>query len=347
VDPAEHKMATEHQPHTRPTLTDLQYDRSMTDIPLIVVVVLVSTVIGVGLLVCLVGNLPGLRSTRTAVILAAACGMGALVWACVLSVRNATGRDIRRKLQASAGTDLVDRLKQVAPRFRSIYPQRLAREATRALAEEGAFGATVRIAPGDQAPPIEPISVPFEPMRLEEMVSVDTPSPQTGATGESPDAGHEPAAQAQPRGFRRNLLLKGGWALVVLYGILWLVHAIDSLLKLRPTPRFIIWSFGLLAFVLLPVGSNWMTGREWLAVPGAIVVRQAGWLRRRWELRLFRPDNSVLLMYRLLQHQWVLVLADGDVCESTIGTRAELESALRAWLSPLPAPSLEQLSDLR
>jgi hypothetical protein len=40
-------------------------------------------------------------------------------------------------------------------------------------------------------------------------------------------------------------------------------------------------------------------------------------------------------------------IGDGIECDGVVGTKPELETTLRAWLSPLPPPPIEQLSDLR
>ena len=82
-------------------------------------------------------------------------------------------------------------------------------------------------------------------------------------------------------------------------------------------------------------------------VPAGIVLRKGKWLKRRWALHLFDRRESILLMYKLYRRQWVLVVADREACESVMGTKQELEAVLRAWLSPLAPPTLEQLSDLR
>ena len=42
-----------------------------------------------------------------------------------------------------------------------------------------------------------------------------------------------------------------------------------------------------------------ITGRQWLGVPGGIVVRKGTWLKRRWSLRLFDRRESILVVYSL------------------------------------------------
>jgi hypothetical protein len=330
-----------------PAITDIVFDRGMNDVGLSVVVGLAVGIGGVALIIWLMNVLPATGLAKSAAVVIAAIGVGSLLWTAALVLRNRAARKVRRKLAESTAPDLATRIEELLPTLRSMHPQKLIRETAKTLADQGTRGATVRIAPAAQATPIEPICVPFEPLRFEEIPIVDTrPQPASGAPP-STDADGGSERKAPPRGVRKNVLLKGGWALVVLYGIIWLAYAIESLMKLRPTPTLLIWTAVLVVFVLTPAGTHWITGRDWLALPGAIVTRKSGWFRRTWELHVFERSRSILLMYRLWQYQWVLVLADAEKCTSTIGTRDELESALRAWLSPLPPPALEQLSDLR
>jgi hypothetical protein len=106
-----------------------------------------------------------------------------------------------------------------------------------------------------------------------------------------------------------------------------------------------MWTLVLLVFILFPVGSSWLGGRQWLAVPGALLVRKSAWLRRGWTSHVFERGKSVLVLYKLYRRQWALVAADGEACESTIGTRAEMECVLAAWLSPVSPPTAKELAD--
>ena len=54
----------------------------------------------------------------------------------------------------------------------------------------------------------------------------------------------------------------------------------------------------------------------------------------------------MLVICKLFPQQWMAVLADDEACSSTVGTPRELEFALQAWMSPLPPPEPERLSDL-
>jgi hypothetical protein len=105
--------------------------------------------------------------------------------------------------------------------------------------------------------------------------------------------------------------------------------------------------------VLLGIGLYSFTRRtEWLAVPGGLVVRRGARFRSQWDLHLFDRRKAVLLLIAppaagAYQRSWLLIVADEHTCKSRFGAQAEVEGAARAWLSPLPPPSVAQLSDLR
>jgi hypothetical protein len=61
---------------------------------------------------------------------------------------------------------------------------------------------------------------------------------------------------------------------------------------------------------------------------------------------VFDRRRSVLAVMRTTSRQWNLCVADGERCLSAVGAQNELETALRAWLSPLSPPPADRLSDL-
>ena len=266
-------------------------------------------------------------------------GAAALVLACILRFQKVDLRNLRALMEKSKAEPIAARVKAAISVTHSIWPQTTTRELAKILAEENSLDTIIRIAPPDGAPPIKPIAVPFEPHRPDELGELMAAAEH--------DAEHVTAEtrKAPPRGIQRNVVLKGGWLLVGLYGVVWTVHAIEAIRSGAVTPRFMMWTLVLLTFILFPVGSSWIGGNQWLAVPGGLVVRKSAWLRRGWTSHLFCQGNAVVIVYRLYRRQWVLIAADGDSCESTIGTRAELECTLGAWLSPVPPPTREELAD--
>ena len=83
---------------------------------------------------------------------------------------------------------------------------------------------------------------------------------------------------------------------------------------------------------------------EWYIVPGAVLVRSSAWNSSKWQLHLLSRADSVLVYWHDLR-----LLAIADTMGRSFArpaTPIESETAIRAWLSPLPPPTLEQLSDL-
>ena len=146
---------------------------------------------------------------------------------------------------------------------------------------------------------------------------------------------------------RRNVALSGGWLLVILFGVNWLYALQMSLGRRAPTTWLLYCTIMLIAVLLVPKGASVGSLRQWLAVPGGLVLRKGSWFRRQWTLHLFDRPRSLCVLYKLANRRWVLVVADEEACESAVGTKEELNSALRAWLSPLASPTAAQLDDLR
>jgi hypothetical protein len=338
-------------PNGQPDLTDVVLDNDMYRTARLVALVVGGTVLAVVLVIVLksLQFTPVMQKTVAATALVAA---GSLIWAVILHLRNAGCRRVRRVLADSAGADLPSRIDRLLPITRSLYPQALVREVARTLAGEGQFQVTIRIAAREEMSRIAPIPMPFEPQPFDQIAEMESAEPQQrSAAPDADDDAQSSRGRATrppvPRGIRRNLILKGGWILVAILGLSWLARALESLQHRTVTPQLMLMTIVMLAFLLVPVGHSWLTGRQWLAVPAGIVLRKGKWLKRGWDLHLFDRRKAILLAYRLYRRQWALVVADQHACEGVIGTKQELEAVLRAWLCPLAPPTLAQLSDLR
>lgn len=96
--------------------------------------------------------------------------------------------------------------------------------------------------------------------------------------------------------------------------------------------------------VLSMVVKFWHTS-QWYVVPSAIVVRNSFWWRSAWDLDVMPREKSLLLYWRRA-NQLVVVGPEGR-CYSRTAWPVEAECALRAFLSPLPAPGRDELTDLQ
>ena len=91
----------------------------------------------------------------------------------------------------------------------------------------------------------------------------------------------------------------------------------------------------------------WSWRRQWLLVPGGLVLRKARWTGGAWRIHLYRRRSSVLLVKQMNRDQWMLCVADAEASDATRLTKTEAHVALSSWLSPIPPPPAERLRDLR
>lgn len=87
-------------------------------------------------------------------------------------------------------------------------------------------------------------------------------------------------------------------------------------------------------------------GKQWLAVPGGIVIRRPSGLGGRSSLHLMRRSNSLILATRQLTDAfWRVTISDGKLSAARTMSSNELVVALRAWTSPLEPPAMDRLTD--
>jgi len=108
-----------------------------------------------------------------------------------------------------------------------------------------------------------------------------------------------------------------------------------------------MWTFYLILGVVGWGGRGaWRSRQQWLLVPGGLASHRARFRRRDWELHLFQRESSVLIVRNQWRHFWWVYVADRQTVQMAGMTPREAVMLLRAWLSPLPTPPLERLSDL-
>lgn len=342
-------------PSAEPRLAEVIFARNMFDMPVMIGLTVLVVVVGCATAAVLLGIFLKAAVTpamKQVIVGAALLALFSLLSALMLRSQKRNVDRVRRALEESAGSPIETRISQILGITRSLYPQVMIRKAARTLVAEGCVATAIRIASVGQATRIKPIAVPFEPRRFDELAELDSAESsqtktETDNNGDARDRERAADPASIPRGIHRNLILKGGWILLAILGIHWVARAIESSQRRTITANFMLMTVAMLAFLLVPVGHSCVTARQWLAVPGGIVLRKGKWLKRRWDLHLFDRRKSVLFVYRYTRRQWVLTIADQDAYENVIGTKQELDAVLRAWLSPLPPPTLEQLSDLR
>jgi hypothetical protein len=242
---------------------------------------------------------------------------------------------------------LTPALCDIADAIQGPYAPRGLRIMVAALHAKGLAGATIRLCSDAAAPPL-PLAVPFEPQLLDETSSALMQQDLNAAVG-SQVAHQSPAIRSGVRSSSarwvwRKIVLRGGWLMLVIYVFNWCLHLVDALRHWRCTPMFALWTVGLGWLLFLP---GWRQIREqWFLVPGAVVVRKAPWLRGDWKLHLFERGKSVLCVGPTRRRGWLVAVADDQQQVQSAVTRAEADFLLRAWLSPIPPPSADKLTDL-
>ncbi|MFN0134602.1 MAG: hypothetical protein ACKVS9_00620 [Phycisphaerae bacterium] len=215
---------------------------------------------------------------------------------------------------------------------------------TKYLARAGVFDVVVRVARPRSLTAIEPFTHVFEPQPIDEAHPTFR---DLTATSDAADESMTGSDREMTRRLKRNVTLNGGWVALSIFSVFFVVYLIDSLRKGQPQPMLYFWGGMLLMFVIAPGARLVSTGRQWLAVPGGIVLRKARW-RGGWRLHRLTSERSFMLVTRApFQEIWFATISDGLVTTRLQFTRDEMAFVLRCWLSPLEPPPLDRLGELQ
>lgn len=216
-----------------------------------------------------------------------------------------------------------------------------------ALSACGRHNSALRIAPKERDGSLKPFELPFEAQALDEADPNFIQLESLGDVGigeSSPQAPDFVADDATWRRVKRNVVLRGGWLVAGMFLCAALPNAWLSYRRGNINLNLVIY-FGLFLLTLFGTTGSWSSRKQWLALPGGLLLRKAKWRGQQWRLYLFQPRDSVLALYRQNKRLWVLFIAQGDLFERTSLTNREADFVLRAWLSPL-SPPVEKLTDL-
>ena len=222
-----------------------------------------------------------------------------------------------------------------------------------ALVESGRVGRTFRIAGDKHLRPIQPIDVYFEPRPLDE--TADTFADFVAAIDSPPDApasqsNEHPVARSERLAFSKlNVRVRkaGGWFGLILGSIFFLRQAMDWIRFGRVNPMLMLWLVVMIGWLLRLTGTSLRAPVQWFLVPGGIVSRALPRRAREWTVSLLDRRSSVLCVYRSTKHMWIATVASQAGYWFSPCTENEATLLLRAWLSPLPPPTLDKLSDLQ
>ncbi|MGD2111342.1 MAG: hypothetical protein PVI86_18345 [Phycisphaerae bacterium] len=234
-----------------------------------------------------------------------------------------------------------------------VTEQSRIRELLPVLTCTGRFGDTIRNCPPTHARPIEPIEVPFEARPLNE--SDPSVAELERSLEENPDADLlDPDALRDPeperRGasqIRRSVTLAGGWWVPALLVLPLTFAAMDSFARREVTWALIVWTVILVSFLFGRTASaDAFSTTQWFVVPGGLLLRRFKRGNGGWQLHLFERQESLLIAHRGEFNRWTITVGDADCAGQIFVTQTEADFLLRAWLSPIPPPPVEQLSDL-
>ena len=331
--------------------------------------VIVATVVAIGVALGLMRLISGARLTSFGLIAGLVIGNGTMLIGLVIAWYFDRRAKMRRFLHDLTTDKIGARVRQLVDKRKLDLFAADTRMFARRLAAAGFTGIVVRIAPSKRLTPIHPIVDVFEPQTIDEA--------QAGFHDMMRDAGGEAPAGAGSHGgvpraanarhgagdasgvsattvgdqdllrrLRRNVTLNGGW--VALSGFLllfgWGVYA--SLRRGSFDTITVFAGVMILLWLALPGARVLTGGRQWLAMPGGVLLRIARW-SGGWRLVRFTPANSMLLLSRApFQEIWFATISDGKQTTRQQFTRAEAEFVLRAWFSPIEPPPMEHLTEL-
>ncbi len=211
------------------------------------------------------------------------------------------------------------------------------------LVGAGKVGCVIRLCSADKLTAVHPVTVTFEPRPLNDVTAGEFEGAPAGKTESDDSAAEQMSLSPMSGGTRIGKSLVTAVAACVL---LWMIAR--AIMAPGGISREWVVTFAVIVGVS---GLTWWQRRfpnpQLFLVPGGFVVRRSPWYHRRWSLHVYDRRRSVLIARQQLKKSWQLRVADSEAQDTIVGTEVQTTQALRAWLSPLAPPTLEQLSDLR
>lgn len=256
-----------------------------------------------------------------------------------------TARAARRAIREAPAEQIQAALAEHSPALPAEYLHGVLKHVARLLVDSGRLGRVLRIGPPKTLGPVEPLAVPFEPHVLDSIdeESQSEPEERGGDQQATRERGYVSALRDSFRPIRKWLSRYGAWVNL----LVWVIVGIAKSLRSGQID-FVIYGLGMgcLVGAIVRFRQRGLRELQPLIVPGAFIVRDAGWRSRGWRVTMFEPHETVFLMCRFPGGQWELLLSSQTRMHYFKVTPAQAEAALRAWLSPLSPPALKQLSDL-
>jgi len=206
------------------------------------------------------------------------------------------------------------------------------------MIERGERGRAVRVVRPSDPRLLPPIDKPFEPLPLElagPLANCDDP---TGRAVPTPN----PTVAAIRRATR------AGRGAVLCFALYCLGRAcFDVAFRAMPIHLLLIPLALIAAVWLWPHRERFGEIERWFVVPGGLLRQRAWPWEPGWRSHVFRREDSAILTYAVTGRGSRLAVSDGRERGYAIASQAEVDFALRAWLSPLPPPTDAMLVEPR
>ncbi len=225
----------------------------------------------------------------------------------------------------------------------------LIRHAVREAVTAGMGDITIRIADPQKRLPIRPIPVPFEPVTLDEAdPAFHNLSSGLDASDDKSKGGPDSIQVRSPEQLWFASYLKHHGGVLGLVGALIVLVLGAFAMWKKPILGITFYTMSIIiASSLLRPRPGWRQRGRWLIVPSALVYRRLGRTGSRMDVRVIPRRNSVLCVSSAAPLVWKVRFAHATGSYEITCSEAEANMLLRAWLSPLPPPTLDKLSDLQ
>lgn len=225
--------------------------------------------------------------------------------------------------------------------FREIASEPAIRELGRLLVSQGRVGFVIRSVPECDRQEIKPLSLVFQPVPL---CGRDSRFHELSSQGSGPSRAISGFASWRQR---RSALLVAVFTYLGIVMVGWwaIAELVSTMRNGEVSLRLGIYLALFAFFTYAAISGRYNTSSRWVLVPGGLVVRAP---RRRgdWKVHVFDPATSLLIITNQID-QWCHVYVwDFATSDALPLNRSEAELLLRNWLSNMPPPSVEELSDL-
>lgn len=222
------------------------------------------------------------------------------------------------------------------------------------LPRERRVGFVIRFCPPVFRRALHPVSVPFEPLALDEgdagtlafYQALNPPDEGPSSTLQSGSTATS-GLHVPPPIRKQYKLMSAGWGWAV-FSLTCLALYATALIVTGHADRLMIYlGFGLFLLLWNAHSTRSVDSREcWLIVPGGLLVRKASrWRSAKSTLVRYERSEAILVIIRMGKEQWLMSVGDGKSQHVTSGTETEVMLLMRCWLSPLRPLPIDRYSD--